>query len=288
MNGVKKAKGTIKDFWVHFLKVLRRSDMIILPGNLSFFFVLAIIPVLGLLSYGASFLNLSTDLLYHFIAKSFTKDIADIILGVDLKNSAHFLVTLIIGLYMASNGADSIITSSNTIYGIENKSWLKRRFKALGITLLIILLLIFMLIVPVFGENIIALIKEVNLNPTVTERIINVYKWFEGPISWAIIFIIIRIIYAVAPDKKHKNRAINYGALFTTIMWIIGTRIYSLYVNSYADYSALYGSLASIVVLMIWIYYLSYVFTVGIALNSEKDESNLYKTGSIKIIQNME
>ena len=74
---------------------------------------------------------------------------------------------------------------------------------------------------------------------------------------------------------------LNYGAIFTTICFIIGTKIYSLYVNNYANYNALYGGLASIVVLMIWIYFLSLVFTIGIALNCEKDE-NMSKTGTIK------
>ena len=61
----KKAKVTIKNFFENLIHVLRRPDMIILPGNLSFFFVLAIIPSLSLISYGASILNLSVDYLYE-------------------------------------------------------------------------------------------------------------------------------------------------------------------------------------------------------------------------------
>jgi len=282
---IDKAKNTIKDFFENFIKVLRRSDMILLPGNLSFFFVLAIIPTLGLISYGASVLNLSTDILYDFIAHSFSSEMADLILGVNLGNSVgfQFIITILVGLYVASNSADSIITASNTIYGIDNKSWFKRRIKAFWISFLIVLLLIFMLIVPVFGSIIINLVEEVNLNSVITNRIIAVFDLLKGPISWLIIFAIIRIIYVVAPDKKPKNRVVNYGAIFTTVGWIISTKIYSTYVNNYAEYTALYGGLANIVVLMIWIYFLSYIFTIGIALNSQKDVNNLSKTGTIKI-----
>ena len=53
------AKTKIKDFFRNFKKVLRRSDMVVLPGNLAFFLVLAVIPSLGLISYAASVLNLS-------------------------------------------------------------------------------------------------------------------------------------------------------------------------------------------------------------------------------------
>lgn len=281
---IKNTKKAIKEFFHNFFRVIRRSDMVILPGNLAFFFVLAIIPTLGLISYGASMLNLSVDFLYNFISNSFSKEIADLVLGVNLNNEAgiHFFITILIGLYIASNGADSIITASNTIYGMENKSWFKRRIKAIGISFLIIFLLIFMLIVPVFGNNIISLIQEVNLNVIITNRIVAIFDLIKGPISWLIMFAFIKIIYSIAPDKKPHNRVLNYGAWFTTICWIIGTKIYSLYVTKYAEYSVLYGGLASIVVLMIWIYFLSYVFTIGIALNSQKDEDNLLKNGTIK------
>jgi len=279
---INKAKVSIKDFFDNFIKVLRRSDMVLLPGNLSFFFVLAIIPTLGLISYGASILNLSTDVLYDFIASSFSKEMADLILGVNLGNNGgiQFIITLIVGLYVASNSADSIITTSNTIYKTENKSWLKRRLKAFGISLLIVILLIFMLIVPVFGNTIIELINEVDINEIISTRIISVFNLLKGPISWLIMFVIIRVIYAVAPDSKPQN--INYGATFTSVCWILVTKVYSTYVTNYAEYSALYGGLASIVVLMIWIYLLSYIFTIGMALNSQKDENNLLKTGTIK------
>ncbi len=280
----KKVKSNLKDFLENFLKVIRRPDMVMLPGNIAFFLFLAIIPTLSLISYGASILNLSVDFLYDFIANSFSKDIANIVLGVHLDNQVgfQFFLTLIVGAYVASNGADSIILSSNTIYGIENKSWLKRRIKAFGLTTLLLILIIFMLVVPVFGTTITDLIKEVNLNPQITTRIVATFDLLKGPITWLIMFAIIKVIYVVAPDKKRGNRVINYGALFTTIGWILMTKVYSIYVTSYARYNTLYGGLAGIVVLVIWLYLLSYIFTIGMALNYEKDETNLSKTGTIK------
>ena len=255
---IDKAKNSVKDFLKNFYTVLRRPDMVVLPGNLAFYFFLAIIPILALLSYGASILNLSTDYLYNFMAKSFSNEIASLILGVNLSNNVgiHFFIASLFGFYIASNGANSIITTSNAIYGIENKSWGRRRLKTFGMTLLIVILLLFMLIVPVFGSTIIDLIKDVNLNEQVTLKIVEIFNLLKGPISWLIIFIIIKIIYAVAPDRKAKNRVINYGALFTTVCWILGTKVFSLYVTNIANYGALFGGLASIVVLMIWVNYL--------------------------------
>ena len=89
-------------------------------------------------------------------------------------------------------------------------------------------------------------------------------------------YIIIKMLYSIAPDNK-KTRVVSYGAIFTTVMFVVGTKIYSIYVTNYASYTALYGGLANIIVLMIWIYFLSYIFTIGIALNYEKDENNTLK-----------
>lgn len=280
------AKNSVKDFFNNFFRVLRRPEMVVLPGNLAFFFVLAIIPSLGLISYAASILNLSTDFLYNFIEKSFNSDLANLVLGLNLTSNAgiSLIITLVVGLYIASNGADALIIASNTIYGIKNKNWFKRRIKALFLTFVIVLLLIFMLIIPVFGETIATLVEEVNLNQVVTNDILLIFGFLKGPVSWLIMFFSIKLLYTLAPDRKVRNRkrVINYGAWFTTFGWIIATKLFSLYVSNYANYSILYGGLATIVVLMLWLYLLSYIFTVGIALNSEKEENNLSKTGTIK------
>lgn len=280
----KKVKDNIKEFIKDFYKAYRKPEIVILPGNIAFYIILAIIPILSLVSLGASVLNLSTNVIYDFIAHSFSSDIADLILGVNLTNigGINFIITIIVGLYVASNGTDAIILASNTIYNTENKSWLKRRFKALLMMFIFIILILFMLIVPVFGETIISLIKEVNMNELITNRIVLVFELIEGPITWLIMFLIIKSLYAISRDKIVKTKVINYGALFTTIMFIVVTKIYSIYVTNYASYTALYGGLANIIVLMIWIYFLSLIFTIGMALNVEKDETNLLKNGKNK------
>lgn len=280
----KKVKDNIKEFIKDFYKAYRKPEIVILPGNIAFYIILAIIPILSLVSLGASVLNLSTNVIYDFIAHSFSSDIADLILGVNLTNigGINFIITIIVGLYVASNGTDAIILASNTIYNTENKSWLKRRFKALLMMFIFIILILFMLIVPVFGETIISLIKEVNMNELITNRIVLVFELIEGPITWLIMFLIIKSLYAISRDKIVKTKVINYGAIFTTIMFIVVTKIYSIYVTNYASYTALYGGLANIIVLMIWIYFLSLIFTIGMALNVEKDETNLLKNGKNK------
>ncbi len=280
----KKLITKIKEFWKRFTKVINRPEMAILPGQLAFFFVLAIVPTITLITMGASLLNLSTDLIYNFLARAFSIDIASMLLNTNNTTSGvNLLLLIIIGYYIASNGSASIIITSNTIYGEEQTSFLYRRIKAIVMTFFLVILFIFMLIVPVFGNTITSLIENVNIAPIITERIITIFHLLQGPMTWIIIYFFIKLLYTIAPNKQVKSKSVGYGALFTSVGWIIATSIYSFYINNYAHYSTFYGGLASIVVLMLWLYLLAFIFTIGMALNYRKEEEEIEKTATLNL-----
>lgn len=279
----KKLKSEVKEFFDNFIKVLKRPEMAILPGQLAFFFVLAIVPTITLISYGASLLNLSTDVIYDFLANAFSEDIAAMLLNVpESASGIGLVITMIVGYYTASNGPASIIITSNAIYGEKQTGFFKRRLKSIIMTIFLVLLFIFMLIVPVFGDKIIELFEYVDLNSSITDKVTTIIRLLQGPVTWLIMYFFIKILYTIAPNKRIKSKNVGYGAIFTSISWIIITYGYSFYINNIAYYSTFYGSLANIVMLMIWIYILAYVFTIGMALNYRKEEVELEKTGSIK------
>ncbi len=280
-----KIREGFKDFWNNFKIVISRPEMAILPGQLAFFFVLAIVPTITLISYGAAFLNLSTDAISNFLTHVFSADVADMLLEVSSihEGGITFLITICIGYCIASNGAASIIITSNAIYGVKNNDFFRRRIKAIVMTFILILLFIFMLIVPVFGNKIIELVQIANLSPGLIANITKIISFLQGPITWVIIYFFIKIIYAMAPNKMVESKNVGYGAVFTSFFWIIATYIYSFYISHFANYKAFYGGLANLVMLMLWFYLLAYVFTIGIALNYHKEEKQLEKTGTLKI-----
>ena len=249
-----------------FLKIINKPEMKILPGHLAFSFVLSIVPTLTILTYVASAFHVSLDFIRNFITQAFSVDFANMLLGVNMNVTAdiNFYMTLIIGYIIASNGASAIIISSNMIYGIENSNFLKRRLKALAMILIIILLFVFLLIFGLFGNKIIEMLEFTDISKKVITNITLVFKILRGPISWFIIFLLIKIIFTMAPDKKIPSHDVNKGAIFTTVGFIISTFIFSLYTNKFARYDVFYGNLASIVVLMIWFFLLSFIFTIGL------------------------
>lgn len=285
---MKKIKGELKEFFDNFKKVLFRPEMAILPGQLAYFFVLAIVPTITLIGYEAALLNLSTDVIFDFIGSAFSPDIANMLLnttGISGGKGVGFFLVVIIGYFIASNGPASIIITSNTIYGEKQEGFFRRRLKALIMTFVLVLLFIFMLVVPVFGNKIIELFKYVNINATVTSNVESVIKILQGPITWLIMYFFIKILYTMAPNKKIRSKSVGYGAIFTTFSWVVITNIYSYYINNIAHYSTFYGGLANIVILMFWFYLLAYAFTIGMALNYRKEEVELEKTGTINTVK---
>ncbi len=270
----------------NFIKVITRPEMEILPGHLAFSFVLSIVPTLTILTYVASVFHFDLGFISEFITKSFSADFANMLLGVNMSIKAgwNFFLTLIIAYVIASNGAASIIASSNMIYGIKNSNFFKRRLKAFIMILIIILLFIFLLIFGVFGNKIIEMLQLMDLSEKILTNITLLISVLKGPISWFIIFLFIKIIFTMAPDKKIPSQEVNKGAIFTTVGFIFITYIYSLYTTSFARYDVFYGNLASIVVLMIWFYLLSYIFTIGLALNYREEVITLEKTAKLDII----
>ncbi len=275
-------KSRKQNFFKRFWDAFWRPEMLVLPGQVAFFLFLSLVPTITLIGYACAYINVSNELIFNLLSTALGREFSEILTPIltSTEITPAFFITLGVGYFIASNGMSSIIVASNTIYGIKDSGFFRRRLKAILMELIIVILLLFILLVPLFGDSIIALLHYINIDTTSTEIIIKALNVLQGPISWIIMFFFIKMIYTMAPDKKVPSRSVNGGALFTTTLWIIITAFYSYYINNFANYSVFYGSLANIVVLMIWIYFLSYIFVIGMAMNFREEQE---KTGIIEV-----
>lgn len=135
--------------------------------------------------------------------------------------------------------------------GLNKQVGLKRRIKAMIMTFLVIVLYLFILLVPVFGSKIIDAIDYFNIKSVLTSLL----GIMQGPISWVIIFIFIKVIFTLAPNKSVDPVRINVGAIFTSLGFIVVTHFYGYYVNHFAKYDIFYAGLSNVMVLLLWIYF---------------------------------
>ena len=258
-----------KKMFNRLFKIMKLEEMQILPGHLAFFFVLSIFAIFPLIGYiGSTFI---TEGLIKSIENNLPGAVSAVLksLMVTEKSGMNIIVFAACSIFFASNGCLSMIITSNVIYKIKNDNMIKQQIKSIIMTLILITLILFIVLVPAFGDLILSVIKN-HYPGKIIDTIIVGYQWLKYPLSFILIFLDIKILYTLAPDERIPSHYNNYGALFTTILWIIITRGYALYLNNINTYNIFYGSLANVVIMLLWIYALTYVFMIGMALNSER------------------
>ena len=141
-------------------------------------------------------------------------------------------------------------------------------------TIILLIVFVVMVIGLAFGNKIIKYLLAIGLFNGFGDEVYNIYILFKWPIAFILIFMCIKLLYTMAPDKQIPSHHVNKGAIFTTICWTIVTLGYSFYINRFSPYDLFYGSLANIIILMIWIYIIAYILVIGIAINSEVYKSS--------------
>lgn len=277
----------IKKFFKEFITIMKRKEITILPANLAYFFFISIVPIITILIYAATSFSLSFDPVMNYLEETVSPSILKMILPIIESSSitGASIFILIIAFLVASNGAHSIIIASNTVFNIKNKNYFYRIMKACLITLILIVLFLFLLIVPMFGESILKLFTYLKIENEIVYAFNILYPVLKYPISLLIVFLLTKMIYTIAPNEKIESKYVNKGALFTTIGWIVITALYSIYINGVAikTYNLYYGSLASIVMILLWFYLIAYIFVMGLVLNYRDMEQQIDKTNRIKL-----
>ena len=125
-------KDRIKSFVQKLKSNIKRPEMLVLPGQLAFFFVLTIAPIFGLIMTIVGNTRLPIDLLPKISAviPNFLTGILEMLQGT--QSNWNLIIFFVSALILASNGTHSMIIASNTIYGIKNQSYIKRRTKAIN------------------------------------------------------------------------------------------------------------------------------------------------------------
>ncbi len=237
--------------------------MRILPGNLAFSFMMALIPILSLIVSICGLFHYS-PVLVDKIDKIIPGAVLDTILMYINGNGFSSILLAIIGIWSASGGMNSLIIASNIVFEHKKDNYLRRRIKSLSLVLLIVVIIIVTLGFLVFGD---ALLKLILAFFELPSSILELFIYLKWPISLILIFTVVKIIYIVAPDINIQGKYVNKGALYTTILWLLSSALYSFYVSNIANYTVKYGSLANIIILLIWLYIMSYILVLGTAIN---------------------
>ena len=177
---------------------------------------------------------------------------------------AGLVMSLALALWSARSGISSMITALNIVYGeAEKRGYVRLQLVALGLTVGAVLSVLVAL-------ALIAVLPAVlNLAPLggVGKTIAALIRW---PILIALVIVALAAIYRLAPSREEpKWRWVSWGAVTATVLWIVASALFSIYVGRFATYDKSYGSLGAVVVLLMWLYLSAFVVLFGAQLNAE-------------------
>jgi membrane protein len=233
----------------------------IFPSLLFFF---TIIPMVPIRDFQSSLLELIREFMPTSAYETVHVTIEDI---VTRPHAGWFSVGFLLSLYFSTNGIYSLMEGfNNTYHSIESRGWFKLRLVSLALILIYSVMLIVAIGLITFGVRILELVlPEEIFNQGLILAMFVVLKWL---IILAVLFFAISFLYYLAPAKHRAFRFISAGSSLATLLVIITTLGFNFYVDNFARYNVLYGSIGTVLVILLWIYFNAISLLVGFELNA--------------------
>jgi membrane protein len=196
------------------------------------------------------------------------------------QNSKLLSFGFLLALIFATNGVHNLMNAFNksSLIG-ETRTWFRRRLVALYLTVLIASALISGLIIITIGQYVLGVLKEeLHFKASFWLYVIAIVRWL---ILIIIYFVTTSILYRYGPANAKKWHFFSAGSWLATIMAIFTFWGFAYYINNFSSYNKIYGSIGTLIVVMIWLYLNSLILLIGFELNASIDLSKR----SIKIIK---
>lgn len=250
---------------------IKKDSATTLAAAQAYYYLLAIVPLLILLLSILPYLQIDPQRAVDFIGTILPGEVAstfeETIVSVVTTPSGGLLTFGILGtLWSASNAMSAFIEATNQAYDVEEtRSFFVKKGMAIVLTLFMLVAVIVALVLPIFGGAIIDIISSFLNLPQQTEIIFQVLRWV---ISIAVMSIVLAFLYKFAPNKHFPFKEVIIGALIATVLWQLVSLGFSFYVANFGSYSATYGSLGGLIVLMLWFFLTGLILVVGAEINA--------------------
>lgn len=258
-------------FTKHTSEYISHTDVFGLSAQLAFFFLLSLFPFLLFLITLLGYLPIDEAVVLDLIENYAPQQIVTLIntnISEIIKSQNGGLLSLgILGtLWSASNGVNAIKKAFNRAYEVtEDRTYIISRFISIGLTIAMVGVIVVAFLLPIFGQKIgVFLFSFVNQKA----EFLNIWNALRWIISSVVIFIVLLALYILLPNLKVHFRHAVWGAVFATIGWQLASLAFSYYVNTLGNYSATYGSLGTVIILMIWFYLSGIIIILGGIINA--------------------
>ena len=258
-------------------KEIQEDQVLGRAAELSYYFLLALFPFLIFLTSVIGLIlgsgNDTRQMLFDYLARVMPPAAYQLISQTMIEVSSassggKISFGLLAALWAASNGMTAITTSLNSAYDVEEtRPWWKQRLVAIALTMVLSVLIILALILVVAGGWIAEwLAAHFGLGSTFPVA----WKIIQWPIILFCIILAFALIYYFAPDlHDQKWQWLTPGSAIGVALWLLVSIAFRVYLNFFDSYSATYGSLGAVIILMLWLYFTGTAVLIGGEINSE-------------------
>lgn len=276
--------GMIKKQWDRIMRILDRaaqSHVGAYAAQSAFFFVLSLIPIILLLMTMVQYTPLTKGDVMKAVTEVFPKTVTPFLISiineVYSQSKAIIPVTILVALWSAGRGVLAITSGLNCIYqSKETRNYVYLRLRSSVYTLLFLLVIISCLLLAVFGNRISIFVE---MNVPVLQKAVEFLIRIRTFLTVGVMMLFCMLLYRFLPDVKIKTKWKHQipGSVFSAIGWQIISLIFSVYLDIFEGFSTMYGSLTTIVLIMLWLYFCMYMILFGGVINITIFKDNLDK-----------
>ena len=247
---------------------MTKKNISAFAASTAFFLFLSMIPLLMALCAVLPYTSLTEANLLHAITQ-FTPDAMDamvvrIVSDVYARSAGTITVFALVTIWSAAKAMLALIYGLNAVNDFEEKrNYLVLRTIACFYTVIILAAIVIALLVMVFGNVIVDLLLA-DIPPL--HIVVSFIMHFRFLISWVILTFIFAMIYAFVPSRKLRFKQQLPGAAFAAVLWSAASFAFAVYVDNFNGFGT-YGSLTTVVILMLWFYMLMYILMIGAHIN---------------------
>ncbi len=235
----------------------------------AFFFMLCLIPIILLMITMVQYTPVTKADVMTAVIQVFPSSVDSLITSIvnQVYNQSTGIipVTVVVALWSAGKGVLAMTGGLNCVYNCrETRNYIFLRIRATLYTVMFILVIIFLLVLSVFGNTLNIFIAE---HVSILSRLADWLIRMRVYITPVVLMVFSLLIYKFLPNRKDSLKKQIPGAIFAAIGWMIVSWIFSVYVDLFKGFSDMYGSLTTIVLIMLWMYFCMYSILLGGEIN---------------------
>ena len=251
-----------------FSAQMKKQNISAHAASIAFFFFLSIVPMLMVLSMMIPYTPLTEENLTETVADIIPDKVVplveSLIAEVYDKSAGSLSIAVLATLWSAAKGVMALMHGLNAVNSVEEKrNYFVVRGVACLYTVVMLVVVILSLFLNVFGNQLVNLALH-RLPPL--QKLAAFVMNFRFLVVWVVLTLLFAAIYAYVPNDKLKFKEQIPGATFAAVVWSIFSWGFSIYVD-YSNSYGIYGSLAIIIIILLWMYFCMYIIMVGAYLN---------------------